>query len=516
MKTRLHPDCCGPATGGCRLRPLLGALCLLLLGWGSALPANAESGTINGPRTGPITVNAGETLNIVAGAQITGGGLDGVVNVEDGTVNISGGSISASNTASTGVIVNSGTVNITGGSISADFTSGSGVWVRGGAVNITGGSIYSGNNLGGVSVEGGTVYVSGGRIAGVVRGLSVEGGTATIAGGEISGGTNGDDARTAEVVGDGTLTITGGSITENVVFADGDGATLTITGGSIPIGVLVRRATVNVTGGSIGEFGVNVEGGTANISGGSIAALMVGAQDAGGTAILTGCGLHLSADGQLIGTLQDGTPINAPTVLGPAANLILQNTPPQITCPASVSVPQEPGHCGAHISIIATASSACAGAPLSASGVRSDSKALTDLYPVGTTTVTWTATDAAGLQATCTQTLTVTPTPPVPVAQLRQALQAGSAQVQQLVAAGTLRPAEGAVLTGALNLALQVVNRRADYLTAQDVAAVRQFLTSFISGVNQLMSQGRLPAAKGQALIAVAQSILNALGTPCP
>ncbi|MDA1141476.1 MAG: HYR domain-containing protein, partial [Planctomycetota bacterium] len=40
-------------------------------------------------------------------------------------------------------------------------------------------------------------------------------------------------------------------------------------------------------------------------------------------------------------------------------------------------------------------------------GVRDDGKALTDPYPVGTTTITWTATDAAGNQASCDQTITV-------------------------------------------------------------------------------------------------------------
>ena len=40
-------------------------------------------------------------------------------------------------------------------------------------------------------------------------------------------------------------------------------------------------------------------------------------------------------------------------------------------------------------------------------GVRSDSKPLTDPYPFGLTTITWTATDAAGLTATCTQKVTV-------------------------------------------------------------------------------------------------------------
>ncbi|KIC01910.1 hypothetical protein OA88_11090, partial [Flavobacterium sp. JRM] len=44
-------------------------------------------------------------------------------------------------------------------------------------------------------------------------------------------------------------------------------------------------------------------------------------------------------------------------------------------------------------------------------GVRSDSKSLTDLYPVGTTTITWTATDASGnTSLSCEQTITITDT----------------------------------------------------------------------------------------------------------
>ena len=40
-------------------------------------------------------------------------------------------------------------------------------------------------------------------------------------------------------------------------------------------------------------------------------------------------------------------------------------------------------------------------------GVRSDARPLTDTYPVGTTTITWTATDAANQTATCVQTIKV-------------------------------------------------------------------------------------------------------------
>jgi hypothetical protein len=40
-------------------------------------------------------------------------------------------------------------------------------------------------------------------------------------------------------------------------------------------------------------------------------------------------------------------------------------------------------------------------------GVRSDGQALTNFYPVGVTTITWTASDSAGAHATCAQTITV-------------------------------------------------------------------------------------------------------------
>src|SRR5439155_22243518 len=53
-----------------------------------------------------------------------------------------------------------------------------------------------------------------------------------------------------------------------------------------------------------------------------------------------------------------------------------------------------------------TATDTCPGA--SVSGSRSDGKALADPYPVGPTTLTWTAIDAAGNEATCAQTVIVT------------------------------------------------------------------------------------------------------------
>lgn len=76
--------------------------------------------------------------------------------------------------------------------------------------------------------------------------------------------------------------------------------------------------------------------------------------------------------------------------------------PPTITCPANVSVNNAPGLCSAVVAYPApTVSDNCPGASavcVPASGAT---------FPVGTTTVTCTATDASGNQSTCAFTVTV-------------------------------------------------------------------------------------------------------------
>lgn len=92
---------------------------------------------------------------------------------------------------------------------------------------------------------------------------------------------------------------------------------------------------------------------------------------------------------------------------------VIDSTPPTITAPADVSANTGPGatSCDAVVSNAtlgtASASDNCAGVTVS----RSPSG---NTFSVGTTTVTWTATDWAGNTATATQTVTVTDnTPPV-------------------------------------------------------------------------------------------------------
>jgi hypothetical protein len=79
---------------------------------------------------------------------------------------------------------------------------------------------------------------------------------------------------------------------------------------------------------------------------------------------------------------------------------------PVITCPNDRTVTTDPGVCTAVVTLVNPgATDNCQG--VSVVGRRSDSKALTDAYPKGSTTITWTATDAVGNKSSCTQTITV-------------------------------------------------------------------------------------------------------------
>jgi len=83
--------------------------------------------------------------------------------------------------------------------------------------------------------------------------------------------------------------------------------------------------------------------------------------------------------------------------------------PPAITCPANITASTEPGTCAAHVVPgTATATDNCG--TTTVTGTRSDGRPLTDTYPRGTTTITWTATDSSGNQSSCAQAITVSDT----------------------------------------------------------------------------------------------------------
>jgi hypothetical protein len=89
---------------------------------------------------------------------------------------------------------------------------------------------------------------------------------------------------------------------------------------------------------------------------------------------------------------------------------VTDNQNPVITnCPANKTVKTDPGVCYATAGSVnagtASASDNCN--PVGVTGVRSDGASLSANYPVGVTTIVWTATDPSGNTATCSQTITV-------------------------------------------------------------------------------------------------------------
>ena len=88
---------------------------------------------------------------------------------------------------------------------------------------------------------------------------------------------------------------------------------------------------------------------------------------------------------------------------------VVDDEDPSIICPPDLTVGTTDGNCSASISLDnigdPTVTDNCPGSTFS--GVRDDGLALTDLYPKGNTTITWTGTDAAGNTVTCDQIITV-------------------------------------------------------------------------------------------------------------
>jgi uncharacterized repeat protein (TIGR01451 family) len=91
---------------------------------------------------------------------------------------------------------------------------------------------------------------------------------------------------------------------------------------------------------------------------------------------------------------------------------VTDNTPPTLSVPANIVVNAPPNSCSAIVNPgTATASDNCSG--VTVTGTRSDSQPLNAPYPVGTTTITWKATDSHTNMTTGTQTVTVNDaTPP--------------------------------------------------------------------------------------------------------
>ncbi len=113
------------------------------------------------------------------------------------------------------------------------------------------------------------------------------------------------------------------------------------------------------------------------------------------------------------------TTITCNTTAGPSCSFTVtvnDNEAPTVSCPANVNTVTNntTGTCAASgVSLgTATAVDNCGGT-LTATGTRSDSQPLSAAYPVGVTTITWSATDSSGNTGTCQQKVTVTNPNPV-------------------------------------------------------------------------------------------------------
>ncbi|MDB5232420.1 MAG: hypothetical protein JWN76_3225 [Chitinophagaceae bacterium] len=100
------------------------------------------------------------------------------------------------------------------------------------------------------------------------------------------------------------------------------------------------------------------------------------------------------------------TDIHSNTTTSTQTIIVTDNEAPVITHSGDVNTHSDAGNCSAAVQASASATDNCGvGAP---SGVRNDGKLLTDPYPVGTTTITWTVTDIHNNTSTSTQTIIVT------------------------------------------------------------------------------------------------------------
>lgn len=109
-----------------------------------------------------------------------------------------------------------------------------------------------------------------------------------------------------------------------------------------------------------------------------------------------------------VGTTEvTATAINGGGALTCTFNVTVNDTqPPEVTCPADITVSNDSGLCGAVVNFTPTATDNCSidtitSVPASGS-----------FFPVGTTSVTVTATDASGNTATCSFNVTVNDTEP--------------------------------------------------------------------------------------------------------
>jgi N-acetylneuraminic acid mutarotase len=168
---------------------------------------------------------------------------------------------------------------------------------------------------------------------------------------------------------------------------------------------------------------------------------------------------------------------------------VVDTTPPVIACPTVSPAIANLGSSSAAVSYPApTASDNCGLGSVACSPPSGFS------FPLGTTTVTCTATDSRGNSSSCSFTVTVL-TPQQALTQLVTSI------VNDLVARGVLTRAQGNAFIAAFQVAIQQLNQSNRNLAINLLRAV-------VNDINLLVRSGRLTAAQAQPLIDAINNII--------
>ncbi|MES9739726.1 HYR domain-containing protein [Peribacillus frigoritolerans] len=364
---------------------------------------------------GDFLVTPGETLSVLVGeAGATnntsgaggGGGSfvwrgNGFAALNSSTLLVAaGGGGGASSSPITG-IGGAGQITENGGSGSAGSDADGGGGGAGGTATM-GGAGGPGGGIGGAGGPGGSGFGAGGGGGG---GSDLDGGGGGGSGISGNGGIGGISAGTATGGQGGLAIISGGTGGAGGSGTGGPGTPGGFGGG----------------GGAGGDGDVNDDGG----GGGGAGFAGGGGGGAGGTS-----GVSLGGGGGGGGSFNSGeNQINLSGVNpgnGVVEITLIPNQPPTIQCPPDITVNNDPGQCSAEVTYTGTATDDCSGiasVTCTHNGTSTTQTfpgnplevtyTMTETFPVGTTMVTCTATDAAGsISAPCSFTVTVNDTEP--------------------------------------------------------------------------------------------------------
>jgi uncharacterized repeat protein (TIGR01451 family) len=168
------------------------------------------------------------------------------------------------------------------------------------------------------------------------------------------------------------------------------------------------------------------------------------------------------------------TTVSSTVGAGPscAFTVTVVNVPqPTISCPANQSAVAPSGQAEASVSV---GTPTFTGSLATLSSSRSDQQVVSDPYPIGVTTITWTATDQYGTVASCAQTVTVSSADAPQIScPANKTFAANAGDCQKILGVGDI----GSPVTGGLNVTLSYL--RGDHLALTDAYPAGQTIITW-------------------------------------